>query len=449
MWNTVHFPAAPLRKVKRFAHPFQAGYNIGATRQNYTKYSSKSIIQHSNPSVELTLGQSPDMLGNNLERWLQIFSGLAECGLSLHARQCSRLRHRQAACTLCADYCPTQAITWDDTLQINPEKCIACGLCASACPTGALEALSPSNRELLVELLAYQQQQATAVFVCPHFLEENKLDGEGFIGLNCLGRLDESVLVAGVALGLQELYLVDGACDSCPQRCGADLFRQAATRSEQLLRAAGSGGRIIITPTIPLEARPLPAPVTAAGFSRRGFFKMLLTGAAQGAAAVTEDTLSGWGLESEEPPSPAAELPRRLPVKRQLLLAALRRLGSPAPESRLSLGGLWAQFGSSKACTGCQMCAVFCPTGALKKIERENQAGVTFSLAACTDCRLCDEICYVKAVELAPDISLGKALSQDEEVYLMRPTGATPWSDSPESPYRRMMAALPRRIKRD
>lgn len=42
------------------------------------------------------------------------------------------------ACTGCAEVCPVQAITREDVIKIDLEKCIDCGACVSACKYMAL-----------------------------------------------------------------------------------------------------------------------------------------------------------------------------------------------------------------------------------------------------------------------------------------------------------------------
>jgi electron transport complex protein RnfB len=42
------------------------------------------------------------------------------------------------ACGVCADRCPTHAVSVDDVVSVNPTLCLGCGLCASACPTEAI-----------------------------------------------------------------------------------------------------------------------------------------------------------------------------------------------------------------------------------------------------------------------------------------------------------------------
>lgn len=41
-------------------------------------------------------------------------------------------------CGICADVCPVEAITVDETATIDPAVCTACGTCIDECPTEAI-----------------------------------------------------------------------------------------------------------------------------------------------------------------------------------------------------------------------------------------------------------------------------------------------------------------------
>jgi len=78
------------------------------------------------------------------------------------------------------------------------------------------------------------------------------------------------------------------------------------------------------------------------------------------------------------------------------------------------------------------MCAFFCPTGALTKIEQAGKLGVAFKLALCTNCRLCQELCYLDAVTLSPTIDLNKVVNDVVDQFLMVEVESALWKLSPE-----------------
>ena len=360
------------------------------------------------------------MLG--LEQLVGILAGLESPAIRVYPQQCTRLRHRRSRCNLCAAACPSQAITWRAaTLEVEPRKCTGCGLCAAVCPTGALEVQDPTSGELVTRVQELAKERDWVAFACPRYLEGHPAEAGRYLRVNCLGRLDESVLVGAVAVGMRSVWLVDGACRECAQPQGRAAALQAVQRANALLAAFGHGGAVRLAAELPPELRS--AAVTPVGsMSRRELLSLMTHQTARKAAVAVGTLLDGQAAQAEGAAPKKGELPKRLPAKRRLLLAALKRLGTPSGTPGET--GLWARVVLKDNCNGCTMCAFFCPTGALTKTP----AGLSFRLADCTNCRLCEEICHWQALSLAPEAGLGAVLSGAAEA-LPAPGGGGP--DSP------------------
>jgi len=71
-------------------------------------------------------------------------------------------------------------------------------------------------------------------------------------------------------------------------------------------------------------------------------------------------------------------------------------------------------------CSGCQLCARFCPTGALNYLWGEVDDSVVFNLtfhpALCLDCNICVAVCPEDAVTVAPAVALGDLLSSERSL---------------------------------
>jgi ferredoxin len=56
----------------------------------------------------------------------------------------------------------------------------------------------------------------------------------------------------------------------------------------------------------------------------------------------------------------------------------------------------------------CRKCETFCPTGAIKRVESEEETNLTFTPALCVGCNQCRELCdegalsYIDEIKLAP-----------------------------------------------
>ena len=347
------------------------------------------------------------MLG--LDQLVGILAGLESPAIRVHPQQCTRLRHRRSRCNLCAATCPTQAITWRAaSLEVEPRKCTGCGLCAAVCPTGALEAQNPTNAELVTQVQELAREREWVAFACPRYLEGQGSQGARYLRVNCLGRLDESVLVGAVAVGMGSVWLVDGACRDCTQPQGRAAALLAVQRANALLAAFGRAGAVRMVAELPAELRSAAvAPVGS--MSRRELLSRMTHQTARKAAVAVGTLLDGQGSQGEGAAPKKGELPKRLPARRRLLLAALKRLGTLCGTPAET--GLWARVVLKDNCNGCAMCAFFCPTSALSKAP----AGLSFRLADCTNCRLCEEICHWQALTLQAEAGLGAVLAGTTE----------------------------------
>ena len=164
------------------------------------------------------------------------FSRLESRMLKTYPQLCVRLRHRKAQCTLCADNCPTRAITWSDAARFDPARCTGCGTCAAICPTGAFEAASPTNVELLQRIAAIATTTTRCAFACRQAIGK---ETRNVVRVNCLGRLDESILVGAAANGFARIELAEKACHNCLDKIGRQAATQAIAEANMLLQAFG------------------------------------------------------------------------------------------------------------------------------------------------------------------------------------------------------------------
>ncbi len=237
----------------------------------------------------------------------------------------------------CAEVCTSGCISYDDNeLVIAPEKCIGCGTCATICPTCALEAHRPDDAELLQSCLsACAQADGEVIIACEQLLSaaEGLYDPEKVVGVACLGRVEESLLVSLAAQDAAHVSLVRAKCASCAHAVGHDT---AVVRMRNGEHAAGN-----------LEQPParehrgqasVPrAPGAGQGLrrGRRGFFATM-KGEAKNAAVTTADyaVKDALGVEEQQAPkyvkvTKDGTLPHLVPHRRERLLDALAALGEP------------------------------------------------------------------------------------------------------------------------
>lgn len=387
--------------------------------------------------------------------------------LAVEPQRCVLVRHRNGECLRCAAVCTTGAISLgEEGIVVSPEKCIGCGTCASACPTGCLTAANPTDEELFgaVEAALAENEgrvaiacerafamasgnrmkrdscDATAPSFVPGKIAGATSDGRPLVGVVCLGRVDESLLVEATARGARSIQLISGPCESCPHRCGGALSDEIIVSAETLLAALG-------TPS-PIERIRLQH-----ASDTREILRLRPTASAQDdtnavnattVADASEDCLSESGYpvapptgesqqDSREPQFAHVQadgtLPHFVPERRLRLFNSLKALGTPAAPTVTTR--LWGQVTiDTELCRSCRMCTVFCPTGALTRFDAANDAfGVEHRSALCMQCRLCETICPEQAITVAEEVSADEFLSGKKFRFTMQPIGWNPGAE--------------------
>lgn len=387
--------------------------------------------------------------------------------LAVEPQRCVLVRHRNGECLRCAAVCTTGAISLgEEGIVVSPEKCIGCGTCASACPTGCLTAANPTDEELFgaVEAALAENEgrvaiacerafamasgnrmkrdscDATAPSFVPGKIAGATSDGRPLVGVVCLGRVDESLLVEATARGARSIQLISGPCESCPHRCGGALSDEIIVSAETLFAALGT-----------------PSPIDRIRLQHasdtREILRLRPTASAQddtnavNAATVADasgDCLSESGYpvapptgesqqDSREPQFAHVQadgtLPHFVPERRLRLFNSLKALGTPAAPTVTTR--LWGQVTiDTELCRSCRMCTVFCPTGALTRFDAANDAfGVEHRSALCMQCRLCETICPEQAITVAEEVSTDEFLSGKKFRFTMQPIGWNPGAE--------------------
>lgn len=387
--------------------------------------------------------------------------------LAVEPQRCVLVRHRNGECLRCAAVCTTGAFSLgEEGIVVSPEKCIGCGTCASACPTGCLTAANPTDEELFgaVEAALAENEgrvaiacerafamasgnrmkrdscDATAPSFVPGKIAGATSDGRPLVGVVCLGRVDESLLVEATARGARSIQLISGPCESCPHRCGGALSDEIIVSAETLLAALGT-----------------PSPIDRIRLQHasdtREILRLRPTASAQddtnavNAATVADasgDCLSESGYpvapptgesqqDSREPQFAHVQadgtLPHFVPERRLRLFNSLKALGTPAAPTVTTR--LWGQVTiDTELCRSCRMCTVFCPTGALTRFDAANDAfGVEHRSALCMQCRLCETICPEQAITVAEEVSADEFLSGKKFRFTMQPIGWNPGAE--------------------
>ena len=327
--------------------------------------------------------------------------------ITVHQERCALVRNRNADCLRCSQVCTSGCISFaDGELSIDPEKCIGCGTCATVCPTCALEAHHPNDARLLSMCKSAAAANAEKVCIaCSHAIQdvESCYDSERVVRVECLGRVEESLLCTLVADGCSDIALFSGPCGACEHATGRAMCETVLETTQTLLNTWGVAADIHIEQDIAQE------------FLTHEPVELDLSGDnPQDNEEIVSNPYTYMKVMAD------GTLPHFVPDRRERLLDALAALGEPADvalETRL-----WGHVSiDMDKCMSCRMCATFCPSGAIVKFDEEGAMGIEHYPGDCVKCRSCETICPKDALTLHEAINATSLLSGTVDRYEMKP----------------------------
>ncbi len=372
------------------------------------------------------------------------FEAIDGVAIAVHQERCAKVRNRNVTCLKCADACTSGCISLvDGQLVIDASKCVGCGTCATVCPTCALEARNPTDATLLAQCLEHRAGNEV-VIVCAPLLEVAGADAgagaaadelaagaalEDVARVVCLGRVDESLVAALAAEGVQRVRCVCGSCAQCDQQHGLATAQLVAETVNGLLEAWGSEARMeveqVATGDVHLGNAPIRAEEAACDAAAEAAGAAAAAGAGT-AAHANPATTAAAGAAAAGAAAPLrvmkdGTLPHFLPDRRERLLNALADLGEAQVETLENR--LWGSVVINGAkCVSCRMCATFCPTGALTKFdEADGTMGINHYPADCVKCGSCRDICPEDAIVLLDGVKASFVMDGQVHRYVMDP----------------------------
>lgn len=343
----------------------------------------------------------------NLVDIVELAESLESKAIHVIDDRCVVVRNRNVKCRKCEQACPVDAFTISgNTLSLNHSACVFCGACSVVCPTEALIPLRPLDVELANSIVeATLNNGGTAVFACARIASKRIAIQDNFAEVPCLARMEESILCGLAAQGIEDILLVDGVCSTCKyHHCDQEISEIVAS-TNTLIEAMGGSSKVERMSSFPDFMRDENAAETY-GVSRRGFFSRT-KGEAKTVAGKTASTILDASLQEKVATlrerlgvTESGTLPRFDAARRTNTLDSMDRIGAPVVEEIETR--LWSNVQiDTEACNACHMCTVFCPTGALEKVElEEGGTGVEFMASVCVQCRTCEDICLKKCLKV-------------------------------------------------
>lgn len=418
-----------------------------------------------------------------LDGLLTMLGSIESDAISVHKERCISVRNRNARCMRCVEACTSGALAYEQgALAVHPERCIGCGTCATACPTCAIEICDPTDEELTARVKrSIAATKGHPVVACSKAAARVRAELDGapsgarlfgrsgrnrlcvdearMVEVPCLGRVDESVLVGMAAYRSYDVTLVCGQCDTCEHAPGGSLVREVLQGSRNLLDAFGSDMPVRLGQDMPPHVIDKAAEVEArlsasggkagGGVSRRDFLRGAKDSAATAAVEAATSAVAE-GLGAAAPASQAGafqkvgkdgSLSHFVPSRRTRLYNYLRHVGDGTPVAETVATRIIGSVSiNADACSSCRMCAVFCPTGALKKVDEKGSFGIVHRPSACVQCRLCEGICPQHAITVSGNVPIRQFLGKEAVRYGMKEPEWVP--NKPTSMYDKVHSVL-------
>ena len=403
----------------------------------------------------------------------------------LHEERCLSERDLGSTCSRCAEACPADAIVVgakrreDDAPaaafgsvtkdglagpRIDDEACVRCGRCVTACPTAALLAVAPFDDDALLNEAAragaaacahakraeaaatakandaddcgvsagdgldddaeeaaahgdelFDMCAPTAGFVCERAARAGRIDAERTVTLPCLGWVDEALVVHLACSGAQRIALLTAACSSCEHAAAAGHLPPTMDAAQRILDVWGIDATVSIVEAID-DVSAADDQEAVGEVSRRGLFsqaRSALADAAADAASAQVEALVGRRTGDAVAPEPDR--------RRWQMLDDLHAAGLPDGDTVVPRCVAPHVSIDVERCSGCALCAGFCPTQALRKVGKVagGRTLLEFDPALCRDCGTCEDTCRYEALVREESLTVSQLFALEPRELLI------------------------------
>lgn len=300
----------------------------------------------------------------------------SELSISIDRSRCMRMRFNNNECPVCTSNCHTGAITIDNDIVIDADKCTLCMVCVSECPADCFDLKGGDFFGILARLRKMRNSVPWPVLAC-----KSGAGKDAHEKTSCLGSLSEEHLIALNTLMDRPVQLNLTACLQCRNSFIIDTLKDRIAGIKETTGIDISEKAVLIENKADLRFNEV-------SYDRRGFFNAIKNMTFRGA--------SGF-FENGEGEAIQAYSQKGVPLKRDILNKTLRTITDKDIAARV-LKEYAFTVKADASCDNCFSCVGMCPTGALKSRRDESGSGLLFNPSMCIGCALCRDFCLNNSI---------------------------------------------------
>lgn len=303
-------------------------------------------------------------------------------------------------CRICYDSCPLRAVLiQEDVVTIDESVCLGCGSCVAVCPHDAIYYPTFSNEEIDEEMRGLLFDEGISLepriiaLICQTCLTDHgdvaghHAPGIVPLKLPCMDMVSPWLMLRAFDMGAQGIAIISGV-RKCRAHANSTILQDNIEFVQALLGHWGIEPERIKVFEV-TETNMVDIMDELKRFSAR----IMNSGSTS--------------LRLSDCTSLSVEVPRL-----KELIEAMNNQLPHMTDGNISAGVV--PFGKvtlgSNRCTGCGLCAIDCPTGALMFLTSEDNTGyrLLFHHGSCVACGVCINVCPEKCLELQRILEIDK-----------------------------------------